>query len=80
MSREALQDLIDSLPAHWRVKVAAMLANSGLRGWLVQTADTAIVELTRQTPYVDIAKQLEVSVGMVNRRVSRHRKRNREVG
>lgn len=75
---QSLKDLITSLSPEWRVKVAAMLSDRALHGWLATVADAATIELTTQATYADVAEQLGVSVGMVNRRVSRHYQRERE--
>jgi hypothetical protein len=74
-SPEDLQTYLVGLPPVDRVRIAAFLANAQLRAWLVRIADAATAELASGSTYAETARLLGVSSGMVNRRMTRHHKR-----
>lgn len=72
---ESLKEYLTSLALEDCVRVAAMLNDATLRGWLTNLADVATAKLTENSTYEQVAVLLGVSKGMVNRRVSRHNHR-----
>lgn len=72
-SDDDLLEYIRSLPLPERARLGRMLANNKTVAALGAIADEAIFLMTRDRSWAEVAKELGISVAMVNKAVSRHK-------
>lgn len=74
-SREAFQEYVLTLTPVERVKIARVLADTVMRGWLSKVADDAVAGLVANRTYDQVATLLGVKYSMVSKRMARYHKR-----